>query len=201
MEEILTKELAEKLMAIKGEVRGFAVKQDGEYILKVKGEEGLEKVEKELGKIGFPIKYSEIKNMEFYPAGSRALSLLAIKKAFTSNDEEMRKVCAFQPKTPLIIKLFMKYFYSIPKIMKKSKTLWRTYWSIGKMNFVEYNEKGKYAILRIEDIDLHPVWCRCNEGYIASLAELVIGKKEIKCVETKCPSRGDRFHEFLLTYK
>ena len=201
MEEILTKEIANKLMEIKGECRGFAVKQDGEYILKLKGKEGLDKVEKKLEKVGFPIKYSKIESMKFYPAGLRALSLLAIKETFDFNDEGIRKVCAFQPKTSLIVRLFAKYFYSIPKIMKKSQDMWKTYWNIGKLTFVEYNEKENYAILRIEDIDLHPVWCRCNEGYIASLTELVVGSgKNIKCRETKCPSKGDKFHEFLIEY-
>ena len=203
MEEILTKEIANKLMEIKGECRGFAIKQDGEYILEVKGKEGLDRVEEELERVGFPLKYSEIKSMKFYPAGLRALSLLAIKKTFNYNDEEIRKVCAFQPKTPLIIRLFAKYLYSIPRIMKKAQNMWKTYWSIGKLTFVEYNEKEKYAIIRVEDIDLHPVWCRCNEGYIASLAELVIGNggKKIKCIETKCLSKGDKFHEYLITYQ
>ncbi len=201
MEEILTKEIANKLMGMEGECRGFAVKQDGEYVLKIKGEEGLDKLEKELEKAGFPIKYSEIENMKFYPAGLRVLSLLAIKKAFAAGDEEIRKVCAFQPKTSLIVRLFAKYFYSVPGIMKKAQNMWKTYWNIGKLNFVEYNEKENYAIIRIEDIDLHPVWCRCNEGYMASLAELVIGGgKNIKCRETKCISKGDKFHEFLITY-
>ena len=37
MKEILTKEIASKLMNMKGEARGIAIKQDGEYILKEKG--------------------------------------------------------------------------------------------------------------------------------------------------------------------
>lgn len=202
MKEILTKEIVNKLMKANGKCRGFAIKQDGEYILKMKGKEGLEKLEKELAKAGVPIKYSEIESMKFYPAGLRALSLLGIKKAFAAEDEEIRKVCAFQPKTPLIIRLFMKYFYSIPGMMKKTQDMWKAYWNVGKLTFIEYNEKENYAILRIEGLDLHPVWCRCNEGYMASVAELVIGGgKKIKCKETKCMAKGDKFHEFLITFE
>ncbi|OGZ19093.1 MAG: hypothetical protein A2Z68_01690 [Candidatus Nealsonbacteria bacterium RBG_13_38_11] len=202
MTEILTKEITDRLLKIKGECRGFAIKQDGDYILKEKGKEGLGKLEKELEKAGYPLKYSEMNNMKFYPAGLRALSLLAIKKAFNIDDEEIRKVCAFQPKTSLIVRLFAKYFYSVPAIMKKTQDLWAKYWNIGKLTFVEYNDKEKRAIVRIEDIDLDPIWCRCNEGYMASLAELVVGKgtKNIQCKELKCPSKGDKYHEFLITY-
>ena len=202
MKEILTKEIASKLMNMKGEARGIAIKQDGEYILKEKGREGLEKVEKEMEKAGYPFKYSKISNMKFYPAGLRALSLLAFKQAFDSDDEAIRKVCAFQPKTSLVIRLFAKYFFSIPNIMKKAQDMWGKYWNIGKLTFVEYDEKGGRAVLKVEDMELDPIWCRCNEGYMASLAELVLPKKgkKIQCRETKCPSKGDKYHEFVITF-
>ena len=202
-EEILTREIAERLMKIKGEGRGFAIKQDGEYILKVKGKKDLAKVEKELERVGCPIKYQEVKNMDFIPAGLRAISLLAIKKTLNFDDEEIRKICAFQAKTPLVVKLYMKYFYSLSKVMKKAQKMWSVYWTIGEFKFVEYTEhdkKAEYAIVRIEGIDLHPIWCRCNEGFLESIGQLVIGKKNITCRETKCTSKGDKFHEHLIKW-
>lgn len=46
----LNKEIASKLMKIKGEIRGVDLKADAEFVLKAKGEEGLRKVEKEFKK-------------------------------------------------------------------------------------------------------------------------------------------------------
>ncbi len=201
MKEILTKELAKKIMEIEGEGRGFSVKQDGEYIVKKWGKEALARVEQELARVGYPIKYSEIESMAFYPAGLRALSLLAAKKVLNLEDEEIREVCAFQPTTPLVVKLYMKYFFSVPKIMKKAQDMWRVYWTVGKMNFVEYNKKKKYAVIRIEGLSLHPIWCRCMEGYFRSISKLVLGKTNIVCREVKCLSEGDDFHEYLIGWE
>jgi len=201
MPEILNKEITQEVMRLKGETRGLPIKQDGEYVSIMKGQEGVEKVEKELAESGYPIKYREIKNLNFYPAGFRALSLLAIKKVFSFENKDIRKVCAFQPKTPMVAKLFMRYFYSLPKIMKKVQDMWRTYWTTGEMDFVEFNEKERFALLRIRKFDMHPVWCTCMEGYFASLAGVVLGKKEVNCEESQCPSRGHEYHEFLITWK
>lgn len=203
MEEIFNKEIADQVIRFKGETRGIPIKQDGEYISATKGKDRLKKVEEELEKVGYPIKYSEIRAMDFYQAGYRALSLLAIKKVFNFKDEDIKKVCAFQPKTPLVVKLYMKYFYSIPKIIKKVQDMWDVYWTTGKMTFVEFNEKGKYAILRVEDFEMHSIWCRCVEGYFASISSIVLGKKEVSCTETVCPNREEKrgeYHEFLIKW-
>ena len=199
--EKLTKELAQKLMKIKGEARGVHFICDAQYVLRKKGKEGLKMVEKELERLGYPFKYKEVSNMDFYPVGLRALSLLAAKKVLNLEDEEIREVCAFQPTTPLVVKLYMKYFFSVPKIMKKAQDMWRVYWTVGKMNFVEYNKKKKYAVIRIEGLSLHPIWCRCMEGYFRSISKLVLGKTNIVCREVKCLSEGDDFHEYLIGWE
>ncbi|MBM3258059.1 MAG: hypothetical protein FJZ05_02520, partial [Candidatus Nealsonbacteria bacterium] len=82
MDKETTKEAAQRLSKISGEVRGVAFKTDMEFVLKEKGKGGLKKVEDELKRIGFPIKYEEIKVMDFYPIGLRVISLMAIKEVF-----------------------------------------------------------------------------------------------------------------------
>jgi len=57
----LTKEFAQKLMEIKGEVRGVAFRTDTEYILREKGEEGLKKLEDKMARLGYPIKYKKLR--------------------------------------------------------------------------------------------------------------------------------------------
>ena len=84
MEEILNKKIAQKLMQMKGELRGLAIKDDAEFILKNQGKEGLEKLERKLAEVGVPIKYGEIRSTDFYPIGLEPLTLLAIKKLFNN---------------------------------------------------------------------------------------------------------------------
>ena len=201
MNHIISKEQVKKIMNLTGETRGFNVKLDSEYILKTKGIEGLEKLEQEMEKLGYPTKYREIENMSFVPSGLKILTLLTIKQVFDFDNQGIKNVCAFQPKQSLIVKLFMRYIRSMPIALKFANTMWKKYWTIGKLESVEFNEKEKRIVLRIKSFKLHDVFCRCMEGYFESMAELIFGKKEMVCKEIKCSHKGDEFHEFVLTWK
>ena len=60
MQDTLNKETASKLMAMKGEVRGIALKSHQEFIMNEKGEAGLKALEDEMASLGYPIKYKDI---------------------------------------------------------------------------------------------------------------------------------------------
>jgi len=198
---MLTKELAKKLMATQGECRGIHLRNDAEYILMAKGKNGLKMVEQELASLGFPIQYKKITNMEFQPAGLRTLSLLAAKKVFNWDDEEVRKMCGFAAGVSFIVKLYLKFFYSVPKILEKASKMWQEYWTRGKLAVVNYSEKEKYALIRIEDMDLHPIYCRCLEGYLKGLTKMVTRSERPECEEVKHDSkREQKAHEFLIRY-
>ena len=187
-------------MAIQGECRGIHLRNDAEYILVKKGEKGLGAVEKEFIKLGFPIKYKEVRNMEFYPAGMRILSLLASQKVFGWGDDGIREMCGFAAGVSFIIKLYLKYFYSIPKILEKASKMWREYWTHGQLIVKDYDEEKRYAILRVEDFDMHPIYCRCMEGYIKGLTRMVTKAKNPECKETKCSFENGKGHEFEIRY-
>ena len=201
MNQELTKEIAKKLMEIKGETRGVTLNIDREYILKEKGEEGLKKLEEELGKLGYPIKYKKIETLAFYPVGLRAISLLAIKKVFNFDDEKIKEMGFYGTKISLIIKFFIKYVFSFQKIFfKESPKIWREHYTIGELAPVELNEEKKYAILRLKDFNLHPVYCHYLEGYISGLIQLMVKNPKIICEETKCTFKGDEYHEYLIKW-
>jgi len=196
----LTKELAEKLMATQGECRGIHLRNDAEYILAEKGQDGVDKVEKELARVGYPIKYAKIKNMEFHPSGMRILSLLAAKKVFKWGDEDIRDMCGFAAGVSFIVKLYMKFFYSIPKILEKASKMWREYWTEGRLEVKSQNEEERYAVLHVEDFDLHPIYCRCLEGYMAGLTKMVTKSRKAECRETECVFKGGKTHKFEIRY-
>ena len=196
------KEKLSKLAKIKGEVRGVAFKTDMEFILKEKGEKGLKKVEDELKKIGFPIEYKTIKVMDFYPIGLRVISLLVIKETFDFDDEKIKSMGVFAAKVSLIIKLFVKYFFSIQRVFfKEAPKMWEKHYTISKLIPVELNEKKKYAILQVEDLALDPVFCTYLGGYFCSILQMVINTNAIDFQETKCPFRGDKYHEYFLKWQ
>lgn len=198
----LDRHLAKKLMEIKGEVRGVTLGIDRDYVLKEKGEEGLKKVEEELEKLGFPIKYKEINTLGYYPLGLRALSLLAIKQVFNFNDQKIQEIGFFATKVSLIIKFFIKYVFSFQRVFfRESPKIWREHWTIGELIPVELNEEKKYAILQLKDFDLHPIYCTFLKGYLPGLFSLIVKSSKITCQETKCTFREDEFHEYLIKWQ
>ena len=202
MKEI-TKEEIKRLMEIKIETRGVVLKTDSEYILEKKGKAGLKKLEAELERLGYPIKYDQIGTMGFYPAGLRVLSLLAIKKVFNFDDEEIKKMGLVATKKSLIIKLFIRYFLSLRRVFfKEAPRLWRKHWTKGVLIPVELNEEKKYGILRLEGCNLHPIYCSSYlRGYFSGIVQMLIKSSKITCQETKCPFRGDEYHEYLLRWQ
>jgi len=202
MEEI-TKEEIEKLMNKDVETRGVVLKTDSEYILEKQGESGLKRLEAELEKMGQPIKYQEIKNMDFCPAGLRVLSLLAIKKVFGFDDEEIKEMGFIATKKSLIIKLFVRYFLSTERVFyKEAPRIWQKHWTKGTLVPIELNEKEKYAVLRLEDFELHPIYCSVYlRGYFSGILQMLIKTPKITCQETKCSFKGDQYHEYLLKWQ
>ena len=202
MEEI-TKEEIDKLIETKTQARGVVFKTDTEYILGEKGEEGLKKLEEELEKLGHPIKYKEIKSMEFYPAGLRALSLLAIKKTFGFDDKKIENMGLVATKKSIIVKLFVRFFLSLERVFfKEAPRIWQKHWTAGELVPVELNEEKKYAILRLENFNLHPLYCSVYlQGYFAGILQMLIKSPKMTCQETKCSLKGDEYHEYLLKWE
>lgn len=197
MEEIISKEEFDELMKVKGEVRGASFKTEAEFVLKEEGKEGMEILEDVMTKLGHP--YKEIKMMDFYPLGLEAVMLLAIQRLFNYDDKKFQEMGRTEAKVSFIIRLFMKYFVSIDKVLKEVSKMWRKYYTVGDLKVTELNEEERYVILRLENFCLHPILCQSLIGYFPSVLQMVVGG-ETSCEETKCVFRGDDYHEFLLKW-
>ncbi len=200
MEE-LTKELAKRLMEIKGEARGTHFKNDSQFVLKEKGKEGLEMVERELEKLGYPIEYKKINQFAFYPIGLRVLSLLAIKKTFDWSDKKIEELCAYAMKVSLIIKLSIRHFFSVERVLNQAPRIWSKYFTVGRLKIEEHNLEKKYLILKIENFDLHPIYCCCLKGVLLELTKMIITPKKMTCEEIECSFRGGKGHRYLVKWQ
>ena len=197
MEEIITKEEFNKFMELEGETRGVGFKTEAKFILKEEGMAGLKKLEDIMEKFGYP--YKNIQTMDFYPMGLLAVALLSIKGLFNYDDKKFQEMGRFEAKFSLIIRLFMKYFISIERVIKEVPKMWRKYYTVGDLKVIEFNEKKKYAIIRLENFQLHPLLCQVFEGYFPSVLQMIVGGF-VTCEETKCTFRGDDYHEFLMKW-
>lgn len=199
MEQIITRQEFDDLMKIKAEVRGSGPRNIGLFILKGKGKEALERLEKIITNLGYPIKYEKLRPMSFYPFGLVAVSLLAIKRLFNYDNKEFQEMGGADAKFSPITKIFLKHFVSVKRVAKAAPRMWKKYNAGGNLKVINYDEDKKYAILRVENFCIHPLHCQYLIGYFSSVIQMIVGKKGV-CEETKCVHRGHDHHEFLLKW-
>lgn len=197
--EELKPEAVQKLLMAKGEARGIVFKTDAEYVSKRWGQAGLNKLEQRLKELGQDWDYSAIDDLRFYPLGQRAVSLLAIQDCFGLSVAEIQEIGEAAPKFSLLIKTFVKYFFSLEKTVEQASTMWQKHYTVGQLQAVELNERARRVVLRLTGLDLHPLFCRYLAGYFATVLRLVVGKR-IQSQETECTFRGGQHHDFLLTW-
>jgi len=202
MDYKLNKELADQIMAMPGEARGVVFKTDGDYILKEKGEDGLKKLGDELIALGYPIEYKKIEALSFYPIGLRIISLLAIQKVFSFDEAKIKELGSFASRTSLMVKLFINYFLSVEKVFfNEAPKIWRKHYSVGDFLPTEFNEKDKYGIIQLKNYQFHPIFCLYLGSYLCGFFQMLIKSTEISFEETKCPFRGDDYHEYKIRWK
>ena len=204
MEEIINKEIAKRLMALRGEVRGAVFKTDIQFINREEGKDGIKKIEQEMENLDYPFEYEKVRTTGFYPIGLRAVTLLVMKKIFGFSDQKITEMGISAPKSSFIIRLSMKFlgFSRSPELWyKNSSDLWKKFVTIGSFKVLEFDEKDKKMVReKIEDIKIHPVLCAYLLGILPSFNEVARGLKATSSRETKCIHRGDEYHEFLIRW-
>ena len=196
----LTKKITDELIKIKGEARGITFKTDADFILRKKGKPGLKKVEAELKNLGHALKYKEIESMNFYPIGLRILSLLAAQKALELSEQDIEQMGASAPKLSLVIKLFMKFFFSVEETMKQVPKMWEKHYTVGQLSAKIYENK-QYGIVGLKGLAIHPIFCSYLKGYFSTVLQMVV-KARVTSEEVKCPFKNaqDKYHEYLLKW-
>jgi len=137
--------------------------------------------------------------MDFYPVGLEAIAFLLMEELFHFSQEDFIKMGEFNSKVSLIVRLFMKYFVSMETIAREAPKFWGKYYTKGNLRVTEINKEKGYIVVRINDFELHPIHCLTVEGYLISIVKMVVNK-EVKSEERKCMSRGDEYHEFLVSW-
>ncbi len=196
----LNKEIADKIMSSEGEVKGVVFKTDERFIISKGGEEKVKEVEDEIKSLGYSIDYSSVGTMNFYPIGLRILSLLAIAKVFEMNEEDVRKMGSFAPKFSLVIKFFIQYFISIEKTLSQVSEIWKKHYTKGSVVPLEINEKEKKTSVKLEGLNIHPIFCFYLMGYFSKITEIIV-KSPVEVKETECAFKDNvNSHVFFLKW-
>ncbi len=202
MEKIILKEKAKKLYENSpGKVRGIVMKSDVKFIMRESGREGIEKMEKEMKDLGFPLKLEKISSMEFYPNGLRAIFLLSAKKALNMSDDKMRDMGRNVAKFSAILRLFIGSFLIDRKtFFDKAPSFWDKFVTVGKVNIEKIDEKKKTLTATLTGFDVDPVFCPYIEGIFSGFVKIAMGARKVECKEIKCTFKGDDRHEFVISW-
>lgn len=196
---MLSKDEIDRIMRTEGKVKGVVFQTDREYVKNHFGEEKLKLVEQKLAEWGQPLIYGKIQALEWLPAGLRALSLLAISETFGLNEDDIRRMGTQAPKFSFIIRTLLGFFLSLEKVVKSSPEIWQRHWTVGKIVIGGIDEKEKVTTLKIENLNLHPLFCKYEEGYFERIMQFVEPRAKVR--EVKCGFRGDAYHAYEVSWK
>ena len=198
--DISLKKEADRLMRLKGEVRGSVFLATKEYISKTKGKLGLRRVEKEMRRLGYSFNFEKVQAMKWYPIGLRAINFIVVKRVFNWGDQELAKMGYASPVLSRLIKMLIRFFITSKKMFQEVAKLWGRFYDFSRFEVVEYNEEEKYVIIRIYDFNIHPNFCVFYRGYFRRILEFT-GAKNVSLKETKCMYKGDPYHEYVARWE
>lgn len=190
----------DRTMRIKGKGIGAAIQTHVHYIRERKGEEGVKKVQDRLKELGYPIDFKKIKATERVPLSLSYLVVLVAKEVFNWQDSDIFDMGNNAPKYSFIVKMVMKYFLSARKSFQESPKYWRKHYNVGELQTYQFSEKEKYMILRLKH-QCPPTICVFYCGYFLRIAQYTTKSEKVTIKETKCISRGDPYHEFVIRWE
>lgn len=195
------KQEAERLMKIKGNLRGATFYASAIYIRYKEGEKGIKAIEDKLKELGHPLKFKEVKELDWYPESLFILILIISREIFNWKDSNIFEMGNTEPKHSFIAKLLMKYFLSLEKVFKECSKYWEKHFDVGELEASEFNKKEKYIVIKVKKYKFHPIRCIYLSGYFLRIAQFIIKSKNITIKETKCVFKGDPYDEYIINWE
>ncbi len=203
----VTKEMADKLMSLKGNLRGGFFIGHFKYIRNFMGESGVKCVEEKLKKLGYPLYEKKISNVKWYPEALACLLVLVTIEKFNLTKKDIFEMGEKSPKLSFVVKLLMSHFSTPERSFKEAPRYWRENYDFGEMQTVGFSEREKYGIIRIKKfrtskdaIKYHPLICEYHKGYFLGIAKMAIPNREVKIEHNKCIFNGFDEEEFKITW-
>jgi len=188
----------------KAKARGQTIKSAFGCIENKEGKEGLVRLKKFLKELDCWVQeydnFKNIKTFKWYPLWYDAIPILAAADLFGWDEEEIKSFGRCNQKISFFEKILLKYFISLKQVFNVAPERWRKHYSEGELKSVKFNGKEKYAIIRLRNFSIHPIFCLLLSGYFESATSFVVPGKKVKSQETKCTFRGDTYHEYIIRW-
>ena len=200
----ITKEEIDRIMKIKGHIKGSIFQGFYYYVLDKKGKEGVEKVKKRLKELGpsFDLDLEKIDSFKWYPHSIATIVCLAILEVFDWNEEVAYDMGYHNLSHSSLARMLLRYFVTEKSFTKHNMKYWKRQVDYGEIETVETNNEEKYSITRIRSFKkFHRVVYLYTMGFMARVMELTMNVKNAKVEQTKCLFWGDPYDEFKTTWE
>lgn len=191
-----------RIMKKSGNVRGDILRDHFLYIKEKEGDSGVQKMESLLEECGYSLKFSEIKEMDWYKDAFCGLFLYLLNKFFGWNEDEFFRMGERVTKYSFIAtRILLRYFISMDVLLREAPKIWKKHVDFGNLEVVDYDKEKKHVFIKITDYDIHPFTCSYQRGYYKGLFGYVLKEKNITVEEEKCIYHGDPFHLYKISWK
>jgi hypothetical protein len=197
----VTKEEADRIMKIGGNVSGAIFKGYYQYLLDKKKEGALGRIEKRLKELGYSLKLKEFSSFKWYPEAQACLICLVILEVFGWEESKAFDIGYDAPLYSIVTKLLMKYV-SVEKILKDGPKYWRKHFDFGDMKCIDYDAERSYATMRLSGFKkYHQIVYTYIRGYLVKLIEMATKSKNVEVKQTKSLYNNDPYDEFKIDWK
>lgn len=171
-----------------------------DYLIKKGKKEFLPQIKEKMKEYGYPLDSKEINIMSWYPLAMEIALIFTLIEVLNWTEKEIKMLGKDFTRLSFIEKILTKYLISPQVTFKASQIIWRKHMNKGELEGIELNEKEKYAIFKLKNFDIHPIYCQFLCGMLETFGDYVTGSKENVCRETKCTFKNNSWHEFLITW-
>lgn len=201
---MISSEQLKKIKKIEGKIRGTTFKNDFDYVRKKGGEKAVRKIRKRLKELGCEdedIYKERVKLFSWYPLWCHTLFFVILNKEMGWSEDDIFNIGQHGPKVSLVLKVIPKGTLNLKRIFKQANTFWKKNYSIGEIELKDHSLDKKYAIFNLKGFNVHPLECRTIQGYVVGMIDILARKKNVEIEEVKCVHRGNRIHQFKLTWE
>lgn len=195
------KDIKREMLRFTGKVKGEILLSHAEYIREKEGEGGLEKLEEKMSELDAPIKFREIKEDDWISEGISALAVIVSKEIFSWNEKDVFEMGKHALHLSPALKFLLANVASPQRLFEESYVYWKNLFDFGRLDPVSFDKEKKEAILRIHGYKTDSLLCVYHAGYIKSLAEIILKKKDVSVEEIACAHKGDKYDEYKIGWK
>lgn len=198
----LTKEEAQRILKVKGDLKGATIKGVNSYIFLKEGKEKLEDLEKRLLELRITQNMRNISSFKWYPISVVTIVTLLAMEIFGWDESVIFDIGYKAMSFSRLARVLMRYLADRNLYSGGGQKFFRQQVNIGEIDTIEYDKEKKILITRLKNFNkFHPIIYEYMKGFMLRVTETSLQLKGAKIEQIKSIFRGDPWDEFKITWE